>query len=45
VGWYLNKGVVFSLSIMSLLLIYRHIENIGRLLKGTESRLGKKAKH
>ena len=42
VGWYLNKGVVFSLSIMSLLLIYRHIENIGRLLKGTESRLGKK---
>ena len=45
VAWYLNKGVVFSLSIMSLLLIYRHIENIGRLLKGTESRLGKKAKH
>ena len=42
VAWYLNKGVVFSLSIMSLLLIYRHIENISRLLKGTESRLGKK---
>ena len=45
VAWYLNKGVVFSLSIMSLLLIYRHVENIGKLLKGTESRLGKKAKH
>lgn len=27
---------------MSLLLIYRHAENIGRLAKGTESRLGKK---
>ena len=45
VGWYLNKGVVFALAIMSLLLIYRHVENIGKLLKGTESRLGKKAKH
>jgi len=45
IAWYLNKGVVFSLSVMSLLLIYRHIENIGRLLKGTESRLGKKTKH
>jgi glycerol-3-phosphate acyltransferase PlsY len=29
---------------MSLLLIYRHAENIGRLVKGTESRLGKKTK-
>jgi glycerol-3-phosphate acyltransferase PlsY len=36
--------VLLSLSIMSLLLIYRHAENIGRLAKGTESRLGKKAK-
>ena len=45
VAWYLNKGVVFSLIVMSLLLIYRHVENIGRLVKGTESRLGKKAKH
>ncbi|WP_114971060.1 glycerol-3-phosphate 1-O-acyltransferase PlsY [Rhodoferax ferrireducens] len=43
-AWYLNKGVLLSLSIMSLLLIYRHAENIGRLAKGTESRLGKKAK-
>jgi glycerol-3-phosphate acyltransferase PlsY len=40
--WYLNKGVLLSVSIMSLLLIYRHAENIGRLVKGTESRLGKK---
>ncbi len=42
-AWYLNKGVLLSLSIMSLLLIYRHAENIGRLAKGTESRLGKKS--
>ena len=41
--WYLNKGVLLSVSIMSLLLIYRHAENIGRLVKGTESRLGKKS--
>jgi len=41
--WYLNKGVLLSLSVMSLLLIYRHAENIGRLVKGTESRLGKKS--
>lgn len=41
--WYLNKGVLLSLSIMSLLLVYRHAENIGRLVKGTESRLGKKS--
>lgn len=40
--WYLNKGVLLALSIMSLLLVYRHAENIGRLVKGTESRLGKK---
>ena len=42
-AWYLNKGVLLSVSIMSLLLIYRHAENIGRLAKGTESKLGKKA--
>jgi acyl phosphate:glycerol-3-phosphate acyltransferase len=49
VAWYLNKGVMLALCLMSLLLIYRHVENIGKLLKGTESRLGhakaKKAKH
>lgn len=41
-AWYTNNGVMLSLSVMSLLLIYRHAENIGRLVKGTESRLGKK---
>ena len=44
-AWYLNKGVLLALSVMSLLLVYRHAENIGRLVRGTESRLGgKKAK-
>ena len=44
-AWYLNKGVLLALSVMSLLLVYRHAENIGRLARGTESRLGgKKAK-
>ena len=44
-AWYFNKSVLLSLSVMSLLLIYRHAENIGRLARGTESRLGgKKAK-
>jgi glycerol-3-phosphate acyltransferase PlsY len=43
-AWYLSKGVLLSLCVMSLLLIYRHALNIGRLIKGTESRLGKKGK-
>ena len=43
-AWYMNKGVLLSVSIMSLLLLYRHAENIGRLVKGNESRLGKKNK-
>ncbi len=43
-AWYLNKGTLLSLSVMSLLLVYRHAQNIGRLIKGTESRLGGKSK-
>jgi glycerol-3-phosphate acyltransferase PlsY len=43
VAWYMNKSVLLAVSVMSLFLIYRHAENIGRLAKGTESRLGKKA--
>ncbi len=42
-AWYLSKGVLLAVSIMSLLLIYRHAQNISRLVKGTESRLGKKS--
>ena len=43
IAWYMNKSVLLAVSVMSLLLLYRHAENIGRLAKGTESRLGKKA--
>ncbi len=42
VAWYMSKEILLAVAIMSLLLIYRHAENIGRLAKGTESRLGKK---
>jgi glycerol-3-phosphate acyltransferase PlsY len=42
VVWAMDKSIVLSTAVMSLLLIWRHAENIGRLAKGTESRLGKK---
>ena len=40
-AWYLEKSILLAISIMSLLLIWRHAANITRLIKGTESRLGK----
>jgi len=44
VVWAMDKSVVLATAVMSLLLIWRHAENIGRLVKGSESRLGKKKK-
>ncbi len=44
VVWPLDKSIVFSTTVMSLLLIWRHAENISRLVKGTESKLGSKKK-
>jgi glycerol-3-phosphate acyltransferase PlsY len=44
VVWAMNRNVMFALVVMSGLLIWRHAENITRLLKGTESKLGKKKK-
>ena len=41
-AWYFEKAILLSISVMSLLLIWRHSENISRLIKGTESRLGAK---
>jgi len=41
--WVMSKSVVLGVAVMSLFLLYRHAENINRLIKGTESRLGKKA--
>ncbi len=42
VVWPLDKSIVFSTTVMSLLLMWRHAENISRLVKGTESKLGSK---
>lgn len=44
VAWYMDKPVLLSLGLMSALLISRHAENIGRLVRGTESRLGQSKK-
>jgi glycerol-3-phosphate acyltransferase PlsY len=42
VAWDASAGEVFALAVMALLLVWRHRENINRLLAGTESQLGKK---
>jgi acyl phosphate:glycerol-3-phosphate acyltransferase len=42
VAWDANGTEVFSLAVMALLLVWRHRENINRLLAGTESKLGQK---
>ena len=44
VVWPLDRSIVVSTVIMSGLLIWRHAENISRLIKGTESKLGSKKK-
>jgi glycerol-3-phosphate acyltransferase PlsY len=43
-AWYTEKPILLALFVMSLLLAYRHRENIDRLFKGTESKLGSKKK-
>lgn len=40
IAWYTDKWVLAAMVVISALLIYRHRENINKLLKGTESRLG-----
>jgi glycerol-3-phosphate acyltransferase PlsY len=42
VAWVADNRVLLSMVVMSGLLVWRHTENINRLIKGTESRLGKK---
>ncbi|WP_296906728.1 glycerol-3-phosphate 1-O-acyltransferase PlsY [Polaromonas sp.] len=39
-AWYVDKSIVIALIAISALLVYRHRENINKLLKGTESKLG-----
>ena len=42
IAWYAEASIALALAAMAMLLAYRHRENISRLLKGTESRLGAK---
>jgi glycerol-3-phosphate acyltransferase PlsY len=43
VAWNAETPLTAALIVMSAMLVYAHRDNITRLLKGTESRLGKKA--
>lgn len=42
VAWAYHPAVMAAILVMSLLLLWRHRENIRRLLAGTESKLGRK---
>jgi len=42
VAWVADRNLLLSTAVMSIFLIWRHSENISRLVKGTESKLGKK---
>lgn len=42
--WETSGAKAFAMAVMAILLIYRHRENISRLMSGTESKLGKKGK-
>ena len=39
-AWYVDKAILVVMFAISALLVYRHRENISKLLKGTESKLG-----
>lgn len=40
VAWYMERSILVAIVVMALLLLWRHAQNISRLVKGTESRLG-----
>lgn len=42
--WYSERSIVAAIVVMSALLVWRHRENITRLIQGKESRLGSKGK-
>ncbi|MGB3072123.1 MAG: glycerol-3-phosphate 1-O-acyltransferase PlsY [Ottowia sp.] len=44
VAWSSDGAKALAMAVMGVLLIYRHRENINRLMAGTESKLGKKGK-
>ena len=39
-AWYVDRVILLAIFVISAMLVYRHRENITKLLKGTESRLG-----
>ena len=39
-AWYVDKSLLVVMVAISALLVYRHRENINKLIKGTESKLG-----
>ncbi len=41
-AWYTSKPVLLAIFVMAVVLTIRHKDNLNRLLKGTESRLGVK---
>jgi glycerol-3-phosphate acyltransferase PlsY len=43
--WYTDKSILLLLLVMGALLVYRHRENIGKLLQGKESKIGAKSKN
>jgi glycerol-3-phosphate acyltransferase PlsY len=43
-AWRADNAIALALAIMSGLLVWRHAANLARLVQGTESRLGAKAK-
>ena len=43
-AWYVDKQILLAIFAISAMLVYRHRENITKLLKGTESRLGSSKK-
>jgi glycerol-3-phosphate acyltransferase PlsY len=44
VAWYMAQPVLLAVAVMGVLLLWRHRENINRLLAGKESKLGAKKK-
>ena len=40
VAWYAERSILAAMVVMSALLLWRHKDNIARLVQGTESRLG-----
>ena len=39
-AWRMDKSAMFCVCVIAVMLLYRHAENINRLIKGTESRIG-----